>query len=420
MYQRITLSNGLKIVCETIPYGRSVSLGVWTRTGSRNEKPQYNGISHFIEHMMFKGTGRRTTRQIAETIDAVGGQLNAFTTKEYTCYYAKVLDQHFQLGVDLLADMVTNSLFHPVEIEKEKSVVLEEIKSYEDAPDELIYDIFFNLVLKGHALGRTILGTPETVSQFNREILIDYLQKHYTPDNIVFALAGNIQIDQVIAEVEGRFSALNGKSEPDLSILPQLEPTIYFRDKDTEQVHLCIGSRGISRKDPRKYAVILMDSIFGGSVSSRLFQRLREDEGLVYSTGTSHSAFMDTGVFTIYAGTSMANFERVVALIREEIAKLRERPVDQEELNRAKEQLKGNLLLSLESTCNRMSRLAKMELFDDPLLTPEETVARIEAVTAEEVQALAVELLADDRLITTAIGPFGKAEATHGGTKSKG
>ncbi|HOP75467.1 MAG TPA: pitrilysin family protein [Bacillota bacterium] len=414
MYQRVTLSNGLRIVCETIPYGRSVSLGVWTRTGSRNEEPQFNGISHFIEHMMFKGTSRRSTRQIAEAIDAVGGQLNAFTTKEYTCYYAKVLDQHFQLGVDLLADMITNSLFLPAEIEKEKSVVLEEIKSYEDAPDELIYDIFYSLVLKGHELGRSILGTPETVSQFNREILMEYLQKHYTPDNMVFAVAGNIQIDQVIAEVEGRFSGLCGKSEQSSSELPELQMTTYFKDKDTEQVHLCIGGRGVSRKDPRKYTAILLDSILGGSVSSRLFQRLREDEGLVYTTGTNHSSFMDTGVFTIYAGTSMANFERVVTLIQEEIIKLQTQGIDEEELNRAKEQLKGNLLLSLESTCNRMSRLAKMELFQDPLLSPEETVARIEAVTADQVQKMAVELLADDRLITTAIGPFGQEEAIHG------
>lgn len=411
MYQRVTLSNGLKIVCETIPYGRSVSLGVWTGTGSRNEEPQYNGVSHLIEHMMFKGTSRRSTRQIAEAIDAVGGQLNAFTTKEYTCYYAKVLDQHFQLGVDLLADMVTNSKFLPAEIEKEKSVVLEEIKSYEDSPDELIHDIFYNMVLKGHELGQSILGTPETIALLNQEILFDYLHKHYTPDNIVFAVAGNIQIDQVIAEVEGRFSRLHGKSERYCSKLPGLQSTTYLKNKDTEQVHLCIGGRGVSRKDPRKYAAVLLDSILGGSVSSRLFQRLREDEGLVYTTGTSHSSFLDTGVFTIYAGTSMANYERVVGLIREEIAKLQNRAVDERELNRAKEQLKGNLLLSLESTCNRMSRLAKMELFHDNLLTPEETVARIEAVTAGQVQELAVELLAEDQLITTAIGPFGEVEA---------
>lgn len=413
MYQHATLANGMRIICETIPHVQSVSMGVWTKTGSRDEEPQVNGISHFIEHMMFKGTTRRSTRQIAETIDAVGGQLNAFTTKEYTCYYAKVLAQHFGLGVDLLSDMITQSLFIPTELEKEKSVVLEEIKSYEDAPDELIQDIFVSLVLQNHELGQSILGTPETVARFNQEILFDYLEQHYTADNTIFAVAGNIQFDQVLAAVEEKFAKLQGSTEHSYAPLTPLHAGTTYKFKDTEQVHLCIGGRGLARNDPKKYSAILLDSILGGSVSSRLFQRLREDEGLVYVTGTSHSSFIDTGVFTIYAGTSMSNFNRVVTLIKEEITKIQQEKVEPAELERAKEQIKGNFLLSLENTCNRMSWLAKMEMFREPWLTPEETVAKIQEVTAEQVQETAREILAEDKLVTAAIGPFTK-EVTNG------
>lgn len=406
MYQRTILSNGLRVICETIPHVHSVSLGVWVGSGSRYEDPYYNGISHFIEHMFFKGTTNRTTKQIAESIDAVGGQLNAFTTKEYTCFYAKVLSQHFQLGLDLLSDMVTNSVFAPVEIEKEKLVILEEIKSFEDSPDELIHDLFLSSMLKGHPLGWTILGSPETVQRIDRKAILNYLKHHYTPDNIVMAVAGNIQFDQVVAEVEKRFSRLEGKLKQELPAIPVLEPDLIIRNKDTEQVHLCIGTRGICRKDVNKYPVFVLDSILGGSASSRLFQRLREERGLVYVTGSNHSSYRDTGVFSIYAGTSLKNFDLVISLIKEEIIKLKSHLVEVDELARAKEQLKGNLLLSLESTCNRMSRLAKTEIFNDQILTPEESVAKIEAVTREEILKVAKQLFGDGLLVTAAIGPF--------------
>lgn len=410
MYQRTTLPNGLRIVCETIPEVHSVSLGIWVGTGSRYEEIETNGISHFVEHMLFKGTTHRTAKQIAEMIDAVGGQLNAFTTKEYTCFYAKVLNKHFDLGIDLLSDMVTNSVLAPLEIEKEKSVVIEEIKSYEDSPDELIHDLFIEQVLKGHSLGRSILGTPETVDSIDQAALLNYLSHHYTPDNIVFAVAGNIQFDQVIAEVESRFSKMTGKIDHCYPPIPQLQTNTMLRNKDTEQVHLCIGTRGISRKNPQKYALFVLDSILGGSVSSRLFQKLREEEGLVYVTGSNHASFIDTGVFTVYAGTSLKNYEPVIAMIKDEIALLRDNPVPMDELARAKEQIKGNLLLSLESTCNRMSRIAKMELFNEDLLTPEEIVAKIDAVTIEMVQDIASRLLEEDRLVIAAIGPFDAGE----------
>jgi predicted Zn-dependent peptidase len=406
MYQHTTLSNGLRIICETIPHVHSVSLGVWAGSGSRYENPYYNGVSHFIEHMFFKGTAQRTAKQIAETIDAVGGQLNAFTTKEYTCFYAKVLDQHFKLGVDLLSDMVTNSQFNPGEIEKEKSVILEEIKSYEDSPDDMIHDILANSTLKGHPLGWTILGTPETVGRIDQDIIKQYLQQHYTPDNIVFAVAGNVQFDQIVAEVERRFSALGGNKKQEMPAVPGLEPEVIIKRKEIEQVHLCLGTRGIGRKNPDKYVVFVLDSILGGSVSSRLFQKLREERGLVYVIGSNHASYRDTGIFSVYAGTSLWNFEEVIRIIKQEIERFTQELVSEQELTRAKDQLRGNLLLSLESTCNRMSRIAKTELFDDQLLTPEESAAKIETVTREAILRVAQQFFGEPKMVLAAIGPF--------------
>lgn len=406
MYQRATLPNGIKIICESIPNVHSVSIGVWVGTGSCYEDLKFNGVSHFIEHMLFKGTSRRSTKQIAEEIDAVGGQLNAFTTKEYTCYYAKVLAERLHLGIDLLADMFTNSLFVPEEIEKEKLVVLEEIKSYEDSPDELVHDLLASAVLKEHPLGWPILGTPESVTRINREVIMEYLLQHYTADNIVFAAAGNLQIDQIIAEVEKSFSKLSGECKHNLPSLPAFSPEVILKSKDTEQVHLCVGTRGVNRKHSDKYAVFVLDSILGGSVSSRLFQELREERGLVYITGSNHSAFKDTGIFSVYAGTSLKNYDEVVGLIKQEINRFYNESVSDKELNRAKEQLKGNLLLSLESTCNRMSRIAKIELYQDQLLTPEESVAKVEAVTKEDVLRVAGEMFGSKEPVVMAIGPF--------------
>ncbi len=407
MYQRATLPNGLKLICEPIPHVHSVSIGIWVGTGSRYEDPMYNGISHFIEHMLFKGTSRRTTKQIAEEIDAVGGQLNAFTTKEYTCYYAKVLGERFHLGIDLLADMFTNSLFAPEEIEKEKLVILEEIKSFEDSPDELVHDMLAGAILKEHPLGWPILGTPESIARINRQVIMKYLLQHYTPDNIVIAAAGNLQIDQIIAEVEKSFSKLSGEFNYQFPPLPAFSPEIVLKSKDTEQVHLCLGTRGVNRKHSDKYAVFVLDSILGGSVSSRLFQELREERGLVYVTGSNHSAFKDTGIFSVYAGTSFKNYDEVVGLIKHEIKRLFNEMVSDIELNRAKEQLKGNLLLGLESTSNRMNRIAKLELYQDQLLTPEESVAKVEAVTKDDILRIAGEMFGAKEPVITAIGPFG-------------
>ena len=406
MYQHATLANGLRIICEYIPHAQSVSLGLWVGSGSRYEDPKYNGISHFVEHMLFKGTSKRNAKQIAETIDAVGGQLNAFTTKEYTCYYAKVLSQHYALGIDLLTEMLTDSLFEPVEIQKEQSVVLEEIKSFEDSPDELIHDLLAEALLNGHPLGRTILGTPASMCRIDRAILLEYLKEHYTPDNIVFAVAGNVQFDQVLPEIEQRLEGLVGKWQPDLPAITVCESKYLLKTKPIEQIHLCLGARGLNRNNPDKYGVFVLDSILGGSVSSRLFQKLREECGLVYTTGSNHSAHLDTGIFSIYAATGMKNLQAVADLIKMELQVIQDQLVGAAELNRAKEQLKGNLLLSLENTSNRMSRIAKAELFQDKLLTPAESVAKIDLVTSDDLLRIARAIFGQQRPVLAAIGPF--------------
>lgn len=405
-YQQVKLKNGITVVCEPMPNVHSVSVGVWVGNGSRFETPEVSGVSHFLEHMMFKGTATRSARDIAEQIDAVGGQLNAFTSKEYTCYYAKVLDRNFDLSIELLSDMVMHSVFDAGELNKERSVVLEEIKSYEDSPGDLIHDIFVGEVLKNHPLGNNILGTPQTVGSINREVMQKYLLNHYTPNNIVISVAGNVQIEQVLAEVEGKFDAIQGSFLRESAEMPNVESNTILKYKDTEQVYLCIGGRGYSRKEPRKFSAMLLDGILGGGISSRLFQRLREDEGLVYETGTSHSSFSDVGIFTVYAGTSMEKYERVKAIIYEELASLRDKKISEQNLSRVKNQLCGNMMLSLESTGSRMSRLAKVELFNEKILTPEQLAERIEQVTAEDVYTAANDLFAPDRLVTAAIGKF--------------
>lgn len=406
MYHRATLPNGLKIVCETIPYVHSASIGFWVSCGSRNEQPHEYGISHLIEHMLFKGTKNRTAREIAEAIDAVGGQLNAFTTKEYTCYYAKVLDRHLELGMELLADMIGNPLFDEEELQKEKHVIEEEIKSYEDSPDELVHDLFAETLLAEHPLGHAILGTSETVAHISRAEIIDYRDRFYTPDNACLAVAGNVDFEEVKALANRLWAEMSGSVPVVERKTPHLVKRTAVRRKDTEQVHLCVGAHGLDRKHEEKYVALVIDSILGGSVSSRLFQELREERGLVYNTGTHHASYRDTGLFSIYAGTSMSNLFDVIAIIQEQLRTICQTKVGTVELERTKEQLKGNLWLSLENTSNRMSRLAKSELFYGEFLSPEDVVERVEEVTSEKILRVAQTLFDPERMVLTAIGPF--------------
>ncbi|MGE5552758.1 MAG: M16 family metallopeptidase [Betaproteobacteria bacterium] len=406
MYQKTVLENGLRVVTEYLPHVRSVAMGFWFGVGARHEDARSNGLSHLIEHLIFKGTEKRSARQIAEEFDSTGGQLNAYTSKEYTCYYARVLDKHLPRATEVLADMILHSRFAEEDLEKEKGVVQEEIKMYEDSPDEMVHDLFTQAILDGHPLGRTILGTARTVASFTREDLLAYRHRHYTPDNLVVAAAGHVEHEAVVAEVERHFREFSGRRVGDGEHQWTAKPRPVLRPKDTEQVHLCLGVEGLRRNDDRKYALFTLDVILGGGMSSRLFQELREERGLVYSTYSYHVCYQETGVFGIYAGTSPQNADQVVELVQQEFARLLADGVGEEELQRAKEQLKGSLVLSLESTASRMSRIAKSELFDERYDTPDELVAKVDAVTAEDVDALARELLAPERVTLAAVGPW--------------
>lgn len=391
------------MVTEAIPHVRSVAIGFWFRAGSRDEAPSENGISHLIEHLMFKGTKKRTARQIAEIVDASGGQMNAYTSKEHTCYYARVLDEHVGLAVEILADMLRHSVFDPVEMEKEKGVVLEEIKMYEDSPDEAVHDIFAEAALAGHPLGRPVLGRDETVRELTREHVLAYLEAHYTGANLVVAAAGNLDHERIVAEVERYFGDLPIGVRSDHPVAVESPGRHIVRTKETEQVHLCVGTLALPRNHPDRYALHVLDVALGGGMSSRFFQDLREERGLVYSTYTYHSCFQETGLFAVYAGTSPANAEIVLELVAKGLRDVR-RGLRPGELERAKEQLKGSLMLGLENTANRMSRIARMELFQEEWLTPDEVVARIDQVTEEDVQRVTASLFSGD-LLLAAVGP---------------
>lgn len=405
MYQKSTLSNGIRVVTESIPYVKSVTLGFWIGTGSRNEETHNHGISHFIEHMVFKGTTNRSAKDIAEAVDEVGGQLNAFTAKEYTCYYIKVLDTHVDLAMDILSDMMLHAKFDSDDIMREREVVLEEVKMYEDTPDELVHDIHLDANWSGHALGRNILGSSESISQFDRQLVLDYFADFYTADNLVVAAAGNLTHEQMAALTEKYLGSLSGKKKNLLRQAPRLTPVRTMRAKDTEQVHLCVGTFSLAQNDPELYAVHIMNNILGGGISSRLFQSIREERGLAYSVYSYQTNYSDGGLFTIYAGTRPANANIVTELILANIEDIKNKGIFYKELTRTKEQFKGNLLLGLESSSSRMSRLGKMETTLGKYVTLDEVVEKIERVTANDVQIMAQRLFRTDSFCLTALGP---------------
>ncbi|MHB9093363.1 MAG: M16 family metallopeptidase [Eubacteriales bacterium] len=405
MYKKEILPNGIRIVTEEMPYVRSVSIGIWVAAGSRDENETNSGVAHFIEHMMFKGTGKRSAKAIAETLDAVGGQLNAFTSKEYTCYYTKVLDEYLDISVDLLSDMFFNSVFDEDEIEKEKNVIIEEIKMYEDAPDELVHDIFANTMWSGHALGRPVIGAAEIIRQMGKKDIVSFKDNLYLPESIVVAVAGNIKHEDVISKLTPLFGGLKKKTAKRKYTAPQAQSSVSFKKKDIEQVHLCIGTPGLSLDHENIYVLHAMNSVLGGGLSSRLFQEIREERGLAYSVYTYHSSYRDAGLFSVYAGLSKKNLKRVVSLISKEMKSLRANGVTKKELVRAKEQLKGSLFLGLENVSNRMSRLGKSELCLNRVVTVEEAVERINAVTLDDVKDLAKRFFKSDNIVVSSIGP---------------
>jgi len=404
--QEVTLANGVQILTEEVPHVRSAAVGLWVNVGSRDEGREFSGISHFIEHILFKGTVGRTARQIAETLDAVGGQLNAFTTKEYTCYYARVLDEHFDLAIDLLSDMFFNSKFDLEDIDRERNVIIEEIKMYEDTPDELVHDIFASALWQGHALGLPIIGSAGIIATISREELLKFYNRHYKPGKLVVAVAGNVTHERALAKLKPILESRDGQAQRRVMVNPTPHRQVTCREKNTEQVHLCVGTQGLSLKDEKTYVFQVINTILGGGISSRLFQTIREQKGLVYSVYSYHSSYHDSGLFCIYAGLSKENVNEVMDLIFKEIKDIQVNGVNEEELQRAKDQLRGNLLLSLESVSTRMSRLGKSKLYLGKVIPTDEVVARINKVTAEEIQELAKNMLKPESFTLAAIGPW--------------
>jgi predicted Zn-dependent peptidase len=405
-YKKSVLPNGIRVVTERMPHVRSVAVGIWVDTGSRYEPDTRGGISHLIEHLVFKGTASRTAEEIARTMDSVGGQMDAFTAKEHTCFYVSVLDEHLPLSVDLLTDILLRPLFGSDEIEREKSVVLQEIKMVEDAPDDLVHDLFAERVWVGHPLGRPILGRQETVQGFSREAILAYFREEYVPGRVVIAVAGHVDHEQVVALFASRFESFDRPSVARNGSPPVLHGGVDMVPKSLEQVHVVIGFPGLTQSAPERYALYLLNDIIGGSMSSRLFQEVRERQGLVYSIYSGTQAYRDTGILYIYAGTDAQNFSKVLKCVLKEVRGLKKEGVTAEELRRAKDHLKGNLMLSLESTSSRMNRLAKQELYFGSFFSLDEMLAAIDRVSEEEVQGLVQQLLGEDRMALLALGPL--------------
>ncbi len=399
-------SNGLAIVTEAMPAVRSVSIGIWLRTGSRHEREAENGITHFLEHMVFKGTENRTAEEIARSADSIGGHLDAFTAKEYTSFSTKVLDEHLPRAFDVLADLVKNPLLRPEHIAKESRVIQEEIKMVEDTPDDLVHEIFTQSYWRGHALGRPILGTRQTVRNFNRRRLRDYFQRHYTPQNMLIAAAGHLKHDQVVDLALKEFGEVPAGPNLDRDPEPVPHPTIrHRRKKNLEQVHICVGTPAYPHAHDKRFACYILNAVLGGGMSSRLFQNIREQRGLAYAVFSGLSTFRDVGCLSVYAGTASENARKVIDLIVEEFSQLKSKPLGDQELQRAKDYLKGSTLLSLESTMSRMSNLARQEMYFGRYISLDELGRCVDEVTADNVLAVARELLDSDRIAATVLGP---------------
>ncbi|TYQ13233.1 UNVERIFIED_CONTAM: putative Zn-dependent peptidase [Acetivibrio alkalicellulosi] len=390
MFERITLKNGVRIVFEKIPYVRSVSTGIWVGTGSRRENSTNNGVSHFVEHMMFKGTDKRTAKEIAQTIDNIGGQLNAFTGKECTCYYTKTLDSHFEKSLDVLADMFFNSKFAQKDIDIEKNVVIEEIFMYEDSPEELVHDILSEAVWKGDSLGLPILGTCDCLKGMTKNDIEDYVNLNYLPENTVIAIAGNFERERVVELIKDKFE--NWSSENTLNSkefgMPDFKNGRIIKEKDTEQVHVCIGFRGLDHKDEQLYSLLAVNNILGGGMSSNLFQKIREERGLVYSIYSYPSSYKNAGLFTIYAGMNPEHLNEVLQLIIHEIRILVKNGISKEEIDKSKEQLKGSYILGLESTSSRMNSIGKSEVLLEKIYSPDEVLKKIDDIDEQSINQI--------------------------------
>jgi predicted Zn-dependent peptidase len=402
--RRSVLPNGIRVLTEAVPQFASTTVGIWVENGSRYETPEKNGISHFLEHIFFKGTERRTAKQIAEEIDAVGGVLNAFTGKEYTCYYAKVLREDLPLALDVLSDLFLRSKFEAEEIERERSVILQEISEVEDTPDDHIHDLFNRRFWPNHPLSWPICGTAETVGGLVRQDFLRFIEERYRPDRLIIAAAGGVDHDWLVDQIGRAFGHLSGSTVPPALTAPEVQPGIAVFQKPLEQVHMHLGVPGIAQADDRRYATFVLNTALGGGMSSRLFQEVRERRGKAYSISSFLSSFRNAGYLAVYAGLSASAVREVTEVIVRELAALRDEGLGEEELARAKSQIKGNMLLALESSESRMTRIAKNEIYFGHDIPPSAVAEAIGAVTRDSVCEVARELFRDGRIGVALLG----------------
>jgi predicted Zn-dependent peptidase len=410
MYRKDTLSNGIRVVSETLPKTRSLSIGVWVKVGSRHEPKELGGVSHFIEHMFFKGTRKRTAREIATEVDSLGGEMNAFTSQENTTYYIKVLDEHLPEAVDILADILLGSRFDPADVEKERKVILEEIKGVEDTPDDFIHELFTSTVWPDNSLGRPIAGTKETVKALKAADIVAYLEDYYVPREIVISVAGNFEHGRLIELLEEAFGKLSRKGVPKQDTAPVFRQAVMVKKKQLEQVQVCLGCKGLEYTHDGRFVVMALNTILGNSMSSRLFQEVREQNALAYSIYSYVTAYRDAGLLTVYAGTDPANAVQAIGLIVKEFRKIRDEGITQAEDKRVKDQIKGNLVLSLETSNSHMGRIARQEIYFGKYLSVDDIIKAVDKVTAAQIQGLAKQLFTRENLSLSILGPLNRAD----------
>ena len=399
------MPNGLTLITEEMEHIRSASIGIWIKTGSRDEDLPLNGISHFIEHMVFKGTKHRTAEEIARQVDSIGGNMDAFTAKECVCFSAKVLDEHMPIAMDILSDLVLNPVFTAEDIGRERGVILEEIKMDEDNPDYLVHEIFTQNFWKGHPLGKPILGTKDTVKKFERDSVLDFYRQRFAPGNVIICAAGHFKHEQFVDLVAKHFDQMKAVKNGFHSPKPKIVPRIIMRNKKSlEQVQICVGVPSHPIAHENRHASYILNTLLGGGMSSRLFQNIRERQGLAYAIYSDLSPYRDTGCLSIYAGTSRESAGKVVQSVVSEFRKLKKEPVPEEELRRSKDQMKGSLMLSLESSSARMSNLARQEMYFDHFFGLDELIERIEKVTVDELTVLANEFFQTESIAVTVLG----------------
>ncbi len=400
-----TLDNGMQVVTEAMPDAHSVTIGFWVDAGSRDETPAEAGASHFLEHLLFKGTETRSAHSIAEDIEAVGGDMNAFTTKEYTAFYTRLIDEDLEMGLDILSDIMWAPAFRPDEIEAERQVILEEINMHEDEPSDLVHELLHEALYPGHPLGREVLGERSTITAMTRDQIDGYFTTRYKAPSIVLAASGNLEHDSVVAGIERRCTVRPGSApERKRPALQRVRPLIVHH-RTTEQAHLVVGMRAFDRHDDDRFALSILNQILGGGMSSRLFQEIREKRGLVYSVFSYRAAYVESGALAIYAGTAPGRAHEVLGLIDDELDKLASAPVTDRELAVAKGHIKGSLALSLEDPSGRMNRIGRSQLIHGSVLSYDETIARTEAVTHDDLRRVADRILANERVLAV-VGPF--------------